>query len=223
MKIAILEDDLELRRHLKLGLTKQGWSVLELQNIEELKTLMTLNEEVDLIIMDRLIGKSDAALQIEKVKAARPQVRILILSSINLPEERAKWLMAGADEYMGKPVFTDELVARIHHLAKRKNEEPSVFITIGDLLIDKFKHQITCQQNRLDVTAKEYGVLLLLAERPGRVFNQIQILEHLWDINSEVATNVVESTINHLRRKLESAGSSVEIKSKRNLGYWIEA
>lgn len=222
MKIAILEDDKSLRHHLAQILVRQGWQCLEIESIDQLLTLTRMPEEIELFILDRMIGQDDSVNYLQKIKSAYPAARILILSSLDLPEEKAKWLTGGADEYMGKPVFGDELVARVLILTKRKGHEPAAFLKIGDLTIDKFKHQITGTAGRLDLTAKEYGLLLLLAEHPGRIYNRVQILENLWDMDSNIETNVVESTINHLRRKLESSESKVTIKSKRNIGYWIE-
>lgn len=223
MKVVILEDDSRLRRHLGLIIEKQGWQATELQSLEELDTLLRGHHDVDIFILDRLVGKSDSVTSIPRIKAAFPTARILILSSISLPEEKARWLMNGADEYMGKPIFGDELVARLHLLMKRpSNPEPVGIRRVGDLVIDQFKHQVTGRNGRLDLTAKEYGLLLLLAEMPGRVYNRIQIMEHLWQMESTAESNVVESTINHLRRKLEAAKSLITIMSKRHLGYWIE-
>lgn len=222
MKIVLLEDDPQLADHLQKIFSSQSWQVTHLNKIEDLKILLLTQEQFDLVILDRLIGKQDSVHHIGSIKERWPRTKILILSSIDLPEEKARWLMLGADEYMGKPVFGDELIARVHVLLKRSVDQPAGLVEIGNLSIDKFRHQVKSSKSKLDLTAKEYALLLLLAEQPGRVFNKIQILENIWDITSEAETNVVESTINHLRRKLEESGASIEIKSKRNFGYWIE-
>lgn len=223
MQIVILEDDKDLRTHLAQVLKSQTWQPIELQTTEELETLLKTAGEYRLFILDRMVGRNDAAHYIPKIKSVAPHAKILILSSISTPDEKAKWLMAGADEYMGKPVFSDELIARIHLLLKRSHTEPTSHFQIGDLVIDRNRHIVSREGRKLDLTAKEYGVLYLLGENPGRVFNKTQILESLWDMSSLAETNVVESTINHLRRKLETHTSKVEIKSKRNVGYWLEA
>ena len=142
---------------------------------------------------------------------------------MDFPKEKAKWLSEGADEYMGKPFFSDELIARINLIRSRMNAASPTRTQLQDIIIDRLDHQIFCQNHKIDLTAKEYGVFVLLADKPGRIYNKFQILEHVWGYDSNLATNVVESTVNHLRRKLESSGSKVLINNKRNLGYWIEA
>lgn len=222
MKVVLLEDDPQLLRHLQKTLTVQGWQVTDIRTIQELQTLIETKEDFDLFILDRLVGKQDSVQFLGNIKNRWPHSKTLILSSIDLPEEKAKWLMQGADEYMGKPVFSDELIARINLLVKRGTDSNPSLIKIGNLAVDKFRHHVKSGVAKLDLTAKEYALLLLLAEYPGRVYNKIQILENIWDIKSEAETNVVESTVNNLRRKLEDCGASIEIKSKRNFGYWIE-
>lgn len=223
MQIVVLEDDNDLRRHLSLVIKSQGWQSVELSSIDELETLLLGQGDFPLFILDRMIGKQDSVYWLQKIKAKYSQAKILILSSISTPDEKAKWLMAGADEYMGKPIFSEELIARIHLLLRRPQQESLMHLKIGDLIIDRTKHIVTKSGVRLDLTAKEYGLLQLLSENPGRVYNKTQILEHLWDMSSQAETNVVESTINHLRRKIEQSNSTISIKSKRNIGYWVEA
>lgn len=221
MKILLLEDDSKLSSHLTKVFSEQGWQVLAAQSIEELETSLLSENDFDLLVLDRLIGRQDSLTKIKEIKSKAPQAKILILSSINLPEERAKWINLGVDEYMGKPVFSEELMARVRLLFRRTTDK-NEFLKIGTLIIDKIKRQVLAGEKRLQLTSKEYGLLLILAESPGRVFSKVQLLEILWDMDSSVESNVVESTVNHLRRKLEEANVESIIKSRRNFGYWIE-
>ncbi|MGZ3726428.1 MAG: response regulator transcription factor [Pseudobdellovibrio sp.] len=223
MKIFILEDDPKISQHLNSTLTSQGWSVQSFSKIQDIISALGTQNDIDVIILDRLLPDGDSVNSLQNIKNKAPQARIVILSSLDFPKEKAKWLSEGADEYMSKPFFSDELVARINLLKARAENKPNLKIEIKDLIIDRVDRNIYCKGQKLDLSAKEYSLLLLLSEKPGRVFNKFQILEHVWGYDSNLETNVVESTLNHLRRKLETTGSAVLINNKRNLGYWIEA
>ena len=223
MKIFVLEDDLKISQHLHATLTSQGWGVQNFNKISDMLSALDTQSDVDMIILDRLVPDGDSVNSLKEIKGKSPGSRIIILSSLDFPKEKAKWLSEGADEYMGKPVFTEELIARINLLKARSPGVPTLKFEIKDVIIDRAARNIFCKGQKLDLSAKEYSLLLLLAEKPGRVYNKFQILEHVWGYDSNLETNVVESTLNHLRRKLESAGSLLEINNKRNLGYWIEA
>lgn len=223
MKIVLLEDDAQIARHLFSVFEAQGWSTQVYGRISDLLTLFDTQNDFDIIILDRLLPDGDSTGEIKAIKKKVPLAKIIILSSLDFPKEKAKWLSEGADEYMGKPVFSDELVARINLLRLRSSPKNNKMqITLSNLTIDLVDRVVICQKNKIDFTAKEYSLLLLLAEKPGRIFNKLQILEHVWGYHTELETNVVESTINHVRRKLELAGSRAAINNKRNLGYWIE-
>lgn len=223
MKIALLEDDKKIATHLNAIMSAQGWSVQHFEKISDLILSLKIQTDFDIIVMDRLLSDGDSAQELQNIKKKAPEARILILSSIDFPKEKAKWLSEGADEYMGKPVFSDELVARIKILKGRSNTSATPMqIQLKDLTVNLLDRTVFSAKQKLDLSAKEFNLLLLLIGKPGRIFNKLQILEHVWGYDSTLETNVVESTLNHLRRKLESAGSDVNISNKRNLGYWIE-
>ncbi len=223
MKIFVLEDDPQISQHLSTVLKSQGWSVQNFSKIADLDLSLDTQKDIDLIILDRLLPDGDSVHSLKQIKTKTPHSKIIILSSLDFPKEKAKWLSEGADEYMGKPFFSDELIARINLIRSRMNTAVQTRTQLNDLIIDRLDHQIFCQSRKIDLTAKEYGVFVLLADKPGRIYNKFQILEHVWGYDSNLETNVVESTVNHLRRKIESSGSKVSINNKRNLGYWIEA
>ena len=223
MKIFVLEDDPQISQHLSTVLKSQGWSVQNFSKIADLDLSLDTQKDIDLIILDRLLPDGDSVHSLKQIKTKTPHSKIIILSSLDFPKEKAKWLSEGADEYLGKPFFSDELIARINLIRSRMNTAVQTRTQLNDLIIDRLDHQIFCQSRKIDLTAKEYGVFVLLADKPGRIYNKFQILEHVWGYDSNLETNVVESTVNHLRRKIESSGSKVSINNKRNLGYWIEA
>lgn len=224
MNLLIVEDDPRVASYLETSLTKEGYSVMMCASIDELEALLiNNNHNFQLIILDRMIGKADGANYIKKMKLRWPSTAILILSSLDIPSEKARTLDLGADDYLAKPFSLEELSARLRLLQRRgKSSEDSLIKTYGDLVMSLSSQEVRCQSVRIDLSKKEFQLLLLLIESPGRVYNKIQILDRVWDINSLVESNVVEATIKNLRKKIADAGSKTKIESKRNFGYWIE-
>lgn len=224
MTIVVIEDEERVLNFITEALRKEGHTVHPCLNIPIAKENMEgLGATVDLIIMDRLLDRVDAITLIPIAREKCKNAKILILSTINTPAQKAAALDMGADDYLGKPFQLIELSARIRSLARRNSEavSKSVF-QAGDVQIDAIEHKVTVGGKPLDLSNKEYLVLLTLLQHPGRVFNKFQLLDRVWDTQFDVESNVVEVTIKNLRRKLESAGSKAEILSRRNIGYWIE-
>ncbi len=222
MKIFVLEDDPQISRHLLTVLKSQSWSAQSFSKIEDLLTALDTQNDIDLLILDRLLPDGDSVTSLHQIKHKTKTAKIIILSSLDFPKEKAKWLNEGADEYMSKPFFSEELIARINIIRARQDNIKTTQTQLLDILIDRLDHTLFCKGKKIDLTAKEYAFFILLAEKPGRIFNKFQILEHVWGFDSNNETNVIESTVNHLRRKLELAQSIAKINNKRNLGYWIE-
>ena len=121
MKIFVLEDDPQISQHLSTVLKSQGWSVQNFSQIADLNSSLDTQKDIDLIILDRLLPDGDSVNSLKQIKNKTPHSKIIILSSLDFPKERAKWLSEGADEYMGKPFFSDELIARINLIRSRMN------------------------------------------------------------------------------------------------------
>lgn len=228
MTIVVVEDETRVLSFLTEALRKEGHTVHPCETFPNaVDTVSTLGSKMDLLIMDRLLDRVDA---IGLIPIARDKCRnskILVLSTINEPSQKAAALDLGADDYLGKPFQLVELSARIRSLTRRASENgatPSqVLFTVGDLQLSAIEHKVTVGGKPLDLSNKEYLVLLALIQHPGRVFNKFQLLDRVWDTQFDVESNVVEVTIKNLRRKLEAASSGAEIMSRRNIGYWIEA
>lgn len=229
MTIIVVEDETRVLSFLTEALRKEGHTVHPCATYSDAtETIAAVAQACDLVIMDRLLDRVDAITLIPLVRERCKSAKILVLSTINDPVQKAAALDLGADDYLGKPFQLVELSARIRSLARRSQEAAlnanakSVF-TVGDLQINALEHKVSVAGKHVDLSNKEYLVLLTLMQHPGRVYNKFQLLDRVWDTQFDVESNVVEVTIKNLRRKLESAGSKTEILSRRNIGYWIEA
>jgi|GEM_PF-559916 len=229
MHILVVEDDPRISEYLKESLSREGYTLDFCISISEVEAFMAVQRELSpqLVILDRMLGKFDGASLIGKIKFKWPQIGILVLSSLDMPSEKARIIDIGADEYLAKPFSLDELSARLRLIARRiagnGAQCSSTVYAVGNLNVDLRSHNATVAGRKLDLTKKEFQLLCLLIESPGRVFNRFQILDRIWDIDRVTESNVVETTIKNIRRKMEDLNATARIESKRNIGYWIEA
>lgn len=226
MHLLLIEDDPLLSQYMLEALGREGYTLDVCTSIDESEAYMSSekNETPKVVILDRMLGRSDGAALIPKLKTSYPGVAILVLSSLDLPSEKARVIDSGADDYLSKPFSLDELTARLRLIvrrAKREKTESSVR-SLGNLTLDLKTQNAAVGAHKLDLTRKEFQLLSLLMDSPGRVYNRFQILDRVWEIERTVESNVVETAIKNLRRKLEEAESTARISSKRNMGYWIE-
>ncbi|NJL24455.1 MAG: response regulator transcription factor [Calothrix sp. SM1_5_4] len=226
MHLLLVEDDPRLSQYMREALGREGYTLEVCSSIDEVNTYMVMERESPrVVILDRMLGRADGAALIPKLKTRYPEAGILVLSSLDMPSEKARIIDAGADEYVSKPFSLDELTARLRLVVRRSaraEEGDPALRMLGNLVLDLKTQNATAAGHKLDLTRKEFQLLSLLMDSPGRVYNRFQILDRVWEIERMTESNVVETTIKNLRRKLEEAGASVRIESRRNMGYWIE-
>jgi DNA-binding response OmpR family regulator len=228
MHLLLVEDDPRLSEYMREALGREGYTVEICATVDEVNAYMaTPSEPPRVVILDRMLGRADGATLIPKLKSRYPEAGILILSSLDMPSEKARIIDMGADEYVSKPFSLDELTARLRLVVRRSHGSASVAEStvrvLANLNLDLRTQNVAVGSSKLDLTRKEFQLLTLLMDSPGRVFNRFQILDRVWEIERVSESNVVETTIKNLRRKLEDSGALVTIESKRNQGYWIEA
>lgn len=224
MQMLLVEDDPRLSKYLVEALSREGYSVELARSLEEARAAL-LSTPPEIVVLDRMLGRTDAAVLIPEIKSKFPQCGVLILSSLDLASEKARLIDDGADEYVSKPFSLEELTARLR-LVSRRSSAPAADVSVkavGNLSLNLKTLNASVGSQKLDLTRKEFQILSLLMEQPGRVYNRFQILDRVWEMDRIVESNVVETAIKTLRRKLEESQCSARIESKRNVGYWIEA
>lgn len=218
-RILIVEDEAKLLIHLARTITDEGFSTFTCASFAELENLLKIPvKRFDVVVLDRLLHGKDSAELVTRMKEVLPEVKIMILSAINSASEKTALLDLGADDYLAKPFSSDELVARIRVLLRRNRPE----IKFGNIILNTEKRTARVGDKEIPLQNKEFALLRTLIRTPGKVFNKIFLYEHVWEMSTEVESNVVEATVNKLRRRLEESGANVSIKSMRNKGYWIE-
>lgn len=224
MNILIIEDEQALSSYLLDSLKQEGYCLNSLASFEELKTFVDQKNvfEPHVIIMDRLLHGSDSAELLPPLKTKFPTAKIIVLSAIGGPGEKSRLLDMGADDYVSKPFSIDELSARIRVALRNSAKTNSTLQKYGNLTLNLLNQSAEVEGKKVDLSRKEYQLLSILLHSPTRVYNRYQLLDTIWDIHTDVESNVVEVTIKNLRKKLETSSASVQILSKRNVGYWVE-
>ena len=220
MKILIIEDEVKTIDYLKRGLTEQGYSVdAATDGLDGLHLAST--GDYDAIILDIMLPGLDG---ISLLKSLRPSnnTPVIMLTAKDAVASRLEGFQAGADDYLVKPFSFLELLARLQVITKRVRTKEQTNIYIGDLHIDLLARRATCGSRRLDLTAKEFSLLEVLAQRQSQIVSKTVITELVWDICFDTNTNVVEATVKRLRAKLEQEGEPKLLHTIRGMGYVLE-
>ena len=148
---------------------------------------------------------------------------VIIASALGEDEDVVKGLELGADDYLAKPFFVEELIARILALVRRVSGERQNILVAGELKLDRISREVTWQDETIDLTSREFNLIEYLMRSPGRVFTRTQILEHVWGYDFDPSTNVVDVCIQRIRKKIASIHPNAEehspIESVRGVGY----
>ncbi|MEO5667776.1 MAG: response regulator transcription factor [Bdellovibrionota bacterium] len=221
-RVFLVEDDKKLGEYLVEAFKNEGFDPTWATQAAELEEALAGNSDYQLILLDRLIGSSDTKHAIESIKKKWPESPVLVISAINTANERTELINLGADDYVGKPFSLQELVARSKALLRRPSPPELQNIVLGNTIIDVLMRTVSVDGKTETLPSKEFLLLKTFCSPQGRVFRKEDLLNQVWGVSPHAETNVVESTIAHLRRNLEALGSSLRIKNMRNAGYWVE-
>lgn len=223
MKLLLVEDNPQLNKALTTLLKRNSYLVDSAFDGEE--ALMCLKEyQYDVIILDIMLPKIDGLEVLRRTRRNNIQTPIILLTARSTIEDKITGLDLGADDYLPKPFSTEELLARIRALGRRKNTpiNEKKEITFGDLSIDESSYTVKCHDQSVMLSNKEMMILLLLVNNQGNVVSLDKITRSAWEIESYSTNENVWVFISYLRKKLESIGSKTKIKSIRYQGYYLE-
>ncbi len=218
MRILLVEDHAELRAAIARRLRARGNSVDEVASKRE-ASIYLANAVYDVVVMDRMLPDGDSMTLLPPLRQANNRLPVLLLTARDQVEDRVQGLEAGADDYLIKPFAMDELLARITVLARRGAPPRSSIMRVADLEIDSGRREVKRAGVLIPLRPKEYSLLELLASRLGRAASRQEILDYCWDVAESPASNVEETVVASLRRKL---GEPCLIKTVRGLGYMLD-
>jgi len=220
MKLLIVEDNFQLADDLSRFLTEQGFIVEISDTLESARSKIELYD-YELIILDIGLPDGSGLDIIRQLKKRKSDTGILIVTAKNAIEDKVKGLELGADDYITKPFHKAELNARIRSIIRRKNFNGSNIISINKIEIDLNSMAVKVDNKELDLTRKEYDLLLYFIYNKNRVLTKESIAEHLWGDHIDQADNFdfIYNHIKNLRKKLQQAGADNHIRSVYGMGY----
>lgn len=221
MKILIVEDEEKTAAFLRKGLSENGFIVDVATNGTD-GLFLAKTESYSLIILDVMLPIIDGWTIAKEVRSITKHLPILFLTAKDAIEDRVKGLEIGADDYLVKPFAFSELLARVRSLLRRGQIPQVDTIQIADLHIDLIRHKAIRAGIQLDLTAKEFALLVLFAKRKGELLTRTMIAEQVWDMNFDSDSNVVDVAIRRLRNKVDYPFPIKLIHTVRGVGYILE-
>lgn len=224
MNILLIEDDLEVSAYVAEGLKQAGHSVSRVSD-GDAALIEASHGEFDVLIVDRMLPGLDGMSVIKALRAMENHTPAIILSALGDVDHRVEGLRAGANDYLIKPFAFSELLARVEILGARNvhSVQPSNTIQVADLCLDKMTRVVKRGSRELDLLPREFALLLYLLENTERVVTRTMLLEHVWSLNFDPKTNIVDVHISRLRQKLHQGNEPPLIHTVRGAGYVLKA
>ncbi|MBD2496858.1 winged helix-turn-helix domain-containing protein [Nostoc sp. FACHB-280] len=218
MNVLFVEDEAKIANFVRAGLKEQGFVVDYCDNGDE-GYLRAMDNEYDAIILDIMVPGKDGLSILKQLRREGRNAPVILLTARNELDDRLAGLNLGADDYIAKPFFVEELAARIHAVVRRSVGDRQNLLTVGSIKLDRIAREVTCNQRAIELTSREFNLLEYLMRSPGRVFTRTQILEHIWGYDFNPNTNVVDVCIQRIRKKIEPIDETNWIESIRGVGY----
>lgn len=214
MRILLAEDDAMLGSGIERGLRMAGFTLDWVRDGLTAQTALRM-QPYDVVLLDIGLPGKDGLELLQWMRQDDLGVAVLVVSARDAVSDRVAGLNLGADDYLPKPFDLDELVARVHALARRRSGRTHPDMRLGALQLSPLRREVLLDGQPLSLSAREYSLLLALMERPGHVLSRTQLENRLYGWDDEVSSNAVEVHLHHLRRKLGSAW----IRNVRGVGY----
>jgi two-component system OmpR family response regulator len=218
MRVLIVEDEPKMAGLLRRGLRQEGIAA-DLAAKGEDAVWMAGATMYDAIVLDLMLPGIDGLEVCRRLRDDGVLSPILMLTARDGVHDRVAGLDSGADDYLVKPFSYAELLARLRALARRSHGTGTPELRVGDLRLDPARHQVWRGKEEIELSAKEFAVLEVFMRRPGEVLSRFQLLEHAWDYEYENRSNIVDSYVRLLRKKIDAPFGAKSIQTVRGAGY----
>jgi DNA-binding response OmpR family regulator len=223
VKVLLVEDERRIADFVCEGLGARGLFVEHVDN-GHAGYARAADGQFDIVILDIMLPGRDGLSILSELRKKSVTTPIILLTARNELGDRVKGLDLGADDYLAKPFYVEELVSRIHALVRRDHQSA---LQVGDIRLDRVSRQATIHDQSIDLTGREFSLLEYLMRSPGEVFTRAQMLEHVWGYDFDPSTNVVDVCVKRIRAKLDEFSNPQDGKSPieavRGSGYRFKA
>jgi heavy metal response regulator len=221
MRILLIEDERKVASFLQRGLGAEHYSVDVAYDGEE-GLARLCNGPYDLVILDVMLPQRDGLAVLREARQRGVQTPVLLLTARDTLADKVTGLDQGADDYLTKPFAFEELLARVRALLRRGAPAQPTILAFADLRLDPAARQVTRAGKRIDLTAKEFALLEFFLRNPGRVLSRALIAQHVWGVEFDTFTNVIDVYVKYLRKKIDADFEPKLIHTVRGAGYVLK-
>lgn len=220
VRVLVVDDEERLAALLQRGLTEAGHAA-EVRTDGSTGLAEALSSSYDVVVLDWMLPGLSGPQVLAALRASGDRTPVLMLSARQAVGDRVAGLDAGADDYLAKPFSFDELLARLRALVRRASPDELAPLAVGDLRLDPERRSVSRGGTPVELTAREFDVLALLAHRAGRCVSRLQILDEVWDGETDLRSNVIDVYIASLRAKVDKPFGRSSIQTLRGAGYLL--
>ena len=214
-----MEDERKVANFISQGLQEEGHTVEVAKDGESALELLRHGPPYDLIVLDVMLPRLDGFGVLKGARAARVTAPVLMLTARDAVADKVTGLDAGADDYLTKPFSFDEFLARVRALLRRADGRREPVLRLADLTLEPATRAVARGGRRIELTAREYALLEYFLRNAGRVLTRPMLAEHVWGLNFDPESNVVDVYVGYLRRKLDGPGEARLLQTVRGVGY----
>jgi two-component system copper resistance phosphate regulon response regulator CusR len=222
MRILVIEDERKVSNFLRQALEEERYAVDQAFDGEEGLNLAAACD-YDLIVLDLMLPKKSGAQVLKELRKTNRRAPVMVLTAKDAVGEKVAVLDAGGDDYLTKPFSVEEFLARARALLRRGKPESGELLRAADLTLNPATRDVTRGGRRIELSNKEYALLEYLLRNQGRVLSRSRIAEHVWNLNFDTETNVIDVYVAYLRQKIDKGETLKLIKTARGVGYLISA
>jgi two-component system, OmpR family, copper resistance phosphate regulon response regulator CusR len=219
MRILVVEDERKVAAFIRQGLVEEGHVVEVAADGAAALDAVEDGPPFDLVVLDVMLPKRDGLQVLKALRASRMQAPVLLLTARDGVADKVAGLDAGADDYLVKPFAFEELLARVRALLRRGHAGAAPVLRLADLSLDPATRIVTRGRRRISLTAREYALLEYLLRSAGRVLTRPMITQHVWGMDFDPESNIVDVYVGYLRRKIDAEGEPRLVQTVRGAGY----
>ena len=219
MRILVVEDERKVASFIRQGLEEEGHTVDVAGEGHTAIDLAAQGPAYDLVVLDVMLPGQDGFAVLNAMRSRRIGTPVLMLTARDTVADRVAGLDAGADDYLVKPFAFEEFLARARALLRRGSQQHTALLRIGDLTLDPFRREARRGARRLSLTTREYALLEYFMRNAGRVLTRPMLAEHVWGLDFDRESNIVDVYVGYLRRKVDGPGEPRLVQTVRGAGY----
>jgi len=223
MRILVVEDERKVAAFVRQGLVEEGHVVEVAADGEAALDAVAEGPPYDLIVLDVMLPRRDGLSVLKALRASRMQAPVLLLTARDGVADKVAGLDAGADDYLAKPFAFEELLARVRALLRRGRGGAEPVLRVVDLSLDPATRLVMRGRRRISLTAREYALLEYFLRNTGRVLTRPMITQHVWGMDFDPESNIVDVYVGYLRRKIDADGEPRLLQTMRGAGYMLSA